>query len=94
MITKRLGDMWGRLDKAAQHRYKADAPYVVIKQKGRINRAAEPVDAPAGTHGKCKRCGEAEERAHCGCSRRWKVKCFRVTSIRSRRRVAQVQGLR
>ena len=82
LITKRLGDMWGRLDKAAQHRYKADAPYVVIKQKG--PHKPEPprlVDLPAGTHGKCKRCGEGvEERAVVVGSRRWKVKCFREST--------------
>ena len=82
LITKRLGDMWGRLDKAAQHRYKADAPYVVIKQKG--PHKPEPprlVDLPAGTHGKCKKCGEGvEERAVVVGSRRWKVKCFREST--------------
>ena len=82
LITKRLGDMWSRLDKAAQHRYKADAPYVVIKHKG--PHKPEPprlVDLPAGTHGKCKRCGEGvEERAVVVGSRRWKVKCFREST--------------
>ena len=82
LITKRLGDMWSRLDKAAQHRYKADAPYVVIKQKG--PHKPEPprlVDLPAGTHGKCKKCGEGvEERAVVVGSRRWKVKCFREST--------------
>mgnify|MGYP001293756989 CR=1 FL=1 len=79
LITKRLGDMWKRLDSAAQHRYKADAPYVVVKQKG--PHKPEPprlVDLPAGTHGKCKKCGEGiEERAVVVGSRRWKVACFR-----------------
>ena len=82
LITKRLGDMWSRLDKAAQHRYKADAPYVVVKQKG--PHKPEPprlVDLPAGTHGKCKKCGEGvEERAVVVGSRRWKVKCFREST--------------
>ena len=82
LITKRLGDMWKRLDSAAQHRYKADAPYVVIKQKG--PHKPEPprlVDLPAGTHGKCKRCGEGvEERAVVVGSRRWKVACFREST--------------
>jgi hypothetical protein len=82
LITKRLGDMWSRLDKAAQHRYKADAPYVVIKQKG--PHKPEPprlVDLPAGTHGKCKKCGEGvEERAVVVGSRRWKVACFREST--------------
>jgi len=82
LILKRLGDMWKRLDSAAQHRYKADAPYVVIKQKG--PHKAEPprlVDLPAGTHGKCKRCGEGvEERAVVVGSRRWKVACFRAST--------------
>ena len=84
LITKRLGDMWKRLDSAAQHRYKADAPYVVVKQKG--PHKAEPprlVDLPAGTHGKCKKCGEGvENRAVVVGSRRWKVACFReATSL-------------
>jgi len=82
LITKRLGDMWKRLDSAAQHRYKADAPYVVVKQKG--PHKPEPprlVDLPAGTHGKCKKCGEGvEERAVVVGSRRWKVACFREST--------------
>ena len=82
LITKRLGDMWGRLDKAAQHRYKADAPYVVVKQKG--PHKPEPprlVELPDGTHGKCKRCGEGvEQRAVVIGSRRWKVACFREST--------------